>query len=148
MKDTEKNIDQDYKAARETYHDLIEKGREGLEYMMEIAKESEHPRAFEVLATMIKTISDTNGELMKHNKIRNDINKADEIENPTVTNNNLFVGTTTELQKMLQNNNTEDEVIEAFMHQNHRIMGIQWHPERQKVKQDKQLILNFFNKQS
>jgi hypothetical protein len=112
MKDTEKNIDQDYKAARETYHDLIEKGREGLEYMMEIAKESEHPRAFEVLATMIKTISDTNGELMKHNKIRNDINKADEIENPTVTNNNLFVGTTTELQKMLQNNNKEDEVID------------------------------------
>ena len=112
MKDTEKNIDQDYKTARETYHDLIEKGREGLEYMMEIAKESEHPRAFEVLATMIKTISDTNGELMKHNKIRNDINKADEIENPTVTNNNLFVGTTTELQKMLQNNNTEDEVID------------------------------------
>lgn len=116
MKDTEKNIDQDYKTARETYHDLIEKGREGLEYMMEIAKESEHPRAFEVLATMIKTISDTNGELMKHNKIRNDINKADEIENPTVTNNNLFVGTTTELQKMLQNNNKEDEVIDLHEH--------------------------------
>jgi len=112
MKDTEKNIDQDYKVARETYHDLIEKGREGLEYMMEIAKESEHPRAFEVLATMIKTISDTNGELMKHNKIRNDINKADEIENPVVTNNNLFVGTTTELQKMLQNNNKEPEMID------------------------------------
>ena len=112
MKDTEKNIEQDYKAARETYHDLIEKGREGLEYMMEIAKESEHPRAFEILATMIKTISDTNGELMKHNKIRNDINKADEVENPTVTNNNLFVGTTTELQKMLQNNNRENEVID------------------------------------
>ena len=36
MKDTEKNIDQDYKAARETYHDLIEKGREGLEYMMHL----------------------------------------------------------------------------------------------------------------
>jgi hypothetical protein len=112
MKDTEKNIDQDYKVARETYHDLIEKGREGLEYMMEIAKESEHPRAFEVLATMIKTISDTNGELMKHNKIRNDINKADELENPVVTNNNLFVGTTTELQKMLQDNNKENEVID------------------------------------
>jgi hypothetical protein len=111
MKDTEKNIEQDYKAARETYHDLIEKGREGLEYMMEIAKESEHPRAFEVLATMIKTISDTNGELMKHNKIRNDINKADEIEKPTVTNNNLFVGTTTELQKLLYNSNKENEVI-------------------------------------
>ena len=65
---------------------------------------------------MIKTISDTNGELMKHNKIRNDINKADEIENPTVTNNNLFVGTTTELQKMLQNNNKEDEVIDLHEH--------------------------------
>ena len=114
MKDTEKNIEQDYKTARETYHDLIEKGREGLEYMMEIAKESEHPRAFEVLATMIKTISDTNGELMKHNKIRNDINKADEVENPTVTNNNLFVGTTTELQKMLQNNNRENEVTDLY----------------------------------
>ena len=112
MKDTEENIEQDYKVARETYHDLIEKGREGLEFMMEIAKESEHPRAFEVLATMIKTISDTNGELMKHNKIRNDINKADELENPVVTNNNLFVGTTTELQKMLQNNNKENEVID------------------------------------
>lgn len=43
---------------------------------------------------------------------------------------------------------TDDGVVEAFIHQNHKIMGIQWHPERQKVNQDKQLILNFFNKQS
>jgi hypothetical protein len=110
MKDTEKNIDQDYKTARETYHDLIEKGREGLEYMMEIAKESEHPRAFEVLATMIKTISDTNGELMKHNKIRNDINKKEE-KPEGVTNNNLFVGTSAELQKLIQNTGNKPELL-------------------------------------
>jgi len=109
--DEKLNIEKDYNSARETYYDLIEKGREGLECMIEIARESEHPRAFEVLATLIKTISDTNGELMKHNKMLRDIDKNDDEKSNNITNNNLFVGTTTELQKLLQNNNDESAKI-------------------------------------
>lgn len=51
-------------------------------------------------------------------------------------------------KKLVSIAHSDDGVIEAFAHQNFNIMGIQWHPERQKVKQDKQLILDFFNKQS
>jgi len=108
--DEKNNVDQDYNTARETYYDLIEKGREGLECMIEIARESEHPRAFEVLATMIKTISDTNGELMKHNKMLRDMDKKEE-KPEGVTNNNLFVGTSAELQKLIQNTGNKPELL-------------------------------------
>ena len=63
--------------SRETYYDLIEKGRESLDLMIEVARESEHPRAFEVLSNMIKGISDVNDKLMDLNKKRKDINKED-----------------------------------------------------------------------
>ena len=65
---TEKNIDKDYETSRDTYNDLIEKGRESLELMIEVARESEHPRAFEVLSGMMKNISDVNDKLMDLNK--------------------------------------------------------------------------------
>ena len=58
------NIDADYNTSRDTYNDLIDKGRESLELMIEVARESEHPRAFEVLSGMIKNISDVNDKLM------------------------------------------------------------------------------------
>lgn len=106
MTDKNDNIGDDYDYSRETYYDLIEKGRESLELMIEVARESEHPRAFEVLSGMIKGIADVNDKLMDLNK------KKKEIEAPAkgalpppeggVTNNNLFVGSTTELQRMLQ----------------------------------------------
>ena len=92
--------EQDYEYSRDTYYDLIEKGRESLELMIEVARESEHPRAFEVLSNMIKGIADVNDKLMDLNKKQKDLQKEDKPAE-TTTNNNLFVGSTTELQRML-----------------------------------------------
>lgn len=92
--------EQDYEYSRDTYYDLIEKGRESLDLMIEVARESEHPRAFEVLSNMIKGIADVNDKLMDLNKKQKELQKEDKPAE-TTTNNNLFVGSTTELQRML-----------------------------------------------
>lgn len=102
------NIKSDYDKSRETYYDLIEKGKDALSMMMEVARESEHPRAYEVLSGMIKNVADVNDKLMDLNKKNKDINKTDvpALENAT-TNNNVFIGSTTDLQRMLQDVKTE-----------------------------------------
>jgi hypothetical protein len=69
--------------------------------MIEVARESEHPRAFEVLSGMIKGIADVNDKLMDLNKKQKELQKEDKPAEATTTNNNLFVGSTTELQRML-----------------------------------------------
>ena len=98
----EKNVDNDYKYSRDTYYELVEKGKQSLELMIEVARESEHPRAFEVLSGMIKNISDVNDRLMDLNKKKKDLDKSEEIKNIATTTNNLFVGSTAELQKILK----------------------------------------------
>ena len=102
------NVDNDYQYSRETYYDLLEKGRESMELMIEVARESEHPRAFEVLSGMIKNMADINDKLMDLNKKTKDLNKEEvkAIENKTT--NNLFVGSTTDLQRLLQQGVTID----------------------------------------
>ena len=104
----EKNIDNDYKYSRDTYYELVEKGKQSLELMIEVARESEHPRAFEVLSGMIKNISDVNDRLMDLNKKKKDIDRKEEVKKIANTTNNLFVGSTTELQKLLKN---ESEIV-------------------------------------
>ena len=99
----EKNIDNDYKYSRDTYYELVEKGKQSLELMIEVARESEHPRAFEVLSGMIKNISDVNDRLMDLNKKKKDLDRKEEIKKIANTTNNLFVGSTSELQKLLKN---------------------------------------------
>ena len=96
--------DNDYKYTRETLYDLIEKGREGIEEMIEVARQSEHPRAYEVLATLIKDTAATSEKLMDlHRKIQHlDQMLLPPPEKDTHTTNNLFIGSTTELQKMLK----------------------------------------------
>ena len=92
--------EQDYEYSRDTYYDLIEKGRESLELMIEVARESEHPRAFEVLSGMIKGIADVNDKLMDLNKKQKELTKEDKPPESSTT-NNLFAGPTTDLQRML-----------------------------------------------
>ena len=99
----EKNVDNDYKYSRDTYYELVEKGKQSLELMIEVARESEHPRAFEVLSGMIKNISDVNDRLMDLNKKKKDLDRKEEIKNIANTTTNLFVGSTAELQKLLKN---------------------------------------------
>ena len=98
-----KNIQSDYDYSRQTYYDLIEKGRESLEDMIEVARASEHPRAYEVLSGMIKNISDVNDKLMDLNKKQKDINKKeDEPKQLGNTTNNVFLGSTSDLQRLLK----------------------------------------------
>jgi|TARA_S200002703_G_C3724690_1_gene222649 uncharacterized protein YyaL (SSP411 family) len=105
------NITNDYNYSRQTYYDLIEKGRESLDLMIEVARESEHPRAFEVLSGMIKNVSEVNDKLMDLNKKNKDIS-ADDIKKIEATTNNLFVGSTAELQRMLQDNDELSNVVD------------------------------------
>lgn len=109
MSDIEnKNVKTDYDYSRQTYYDLIEKGRESLEMMIEVARESEHPRAYEVLSGMIKNISDVNDKLMDLNKKQKDMSKNEEPKQVgNQTTNNLYL-TTADLQKMM---NSEDEKL-------------------------------------
>lgn len=103
---TDKKIDDDYEFSRQVYYDLISKGQEGIEEMLELARASEHPRAFEVLSGMIKNVSDVSDRLMALNTSKKKIeimdNSTNQLPNGT-TNNNIFIGSTTELQKFLRN---------------------------------------------
>jgi len=83
-----------------------------MELMIEVARESEHPRAFEVLSTMMKNMADVNDKLMDLNKKNKDINQKDEPKQLGNTTNNLFVGTTTDLQRLIHNEN-QGVVIDA-----------------------------------
>ena len=103
----EKNVDNDYKYSRDTYYELVEKGKQSLELMIEVARESEHPRAFEVLSGMIKNLSDVNDKLMDLNKKVKDLeDEPKKIENQQ---NNIFLGSTAEIQKLLR----QGEVIDS-----------------------------------
>ena len=114
MKDDDPNIKSDYDYSRATYYELIDKGRESLDLMIEVARESEHPRAFEVLSNMIKNISDVNDKLMELNKKTRDVTQSDNKQDQkAITNNNVFIGSTTDLQRMLMQNNDEKEVIDV-----------------------------------
>jgi len=101
--DQKKNFvhEQDYEYSRDTYYDLIEKGRESLDLMIQVARESEHPRAFEVLSNMIKDIANVNDKLMELNKKQKELLDENKPKETNTTNNNLFVGSTTELQRFL-----------------------------------------------
>jgi hypothetical protein len=102
MKDSDNNLQSDYDYSRATYYDLLEKGRESLEDMMEVARSTEHPRAYEVLSNMIKNLADVNDKLMDLNKKTKDIREKPKQIESSKTTNNLFVGSTADLQRLLQ----------------------------------------------
>lgn len=109
MADEKNNLKNDYDYSRETYYELIEKGKDALENMIEVARESEHPRAYEVLSGMIKNVSDVNDRLMDLNKKQKEINRG-EVKQVSSTTNNVFLGSTSDLQKLLQN---DKEIIDV-----------------------------------
>ena len=97
---TDDDSETDFQYARENLYNLIERGTDGLEELLEIAKQSEHPRAFEVVQQTIWQLTTTNKELLNLHKTKKDMRT--EKGGPTSVNNNLFVGSTAELQKMLK----------------------------------------------
>jgi hypothetical protein len=103
----DKDIKDDYEFSRKTYKDLINTGVGSLDILAELARESEHPRAFEVLSQAIKNIGDTTDKLMSLQKAKKELNKEEKEkeELAQVTNNTVFVGSTTDLQRLLAQEN-------------------------------------------
>jgi hypothetical protein len=103
----ETDAERDFELARKNLQDLAKKGGNALDELILLAKNSEQPRAFEVVSTLIKALADTNKDLLDIRKKKIDIDKARGIvktdeSGKTITNNNLFVGSTAELQKFLK----------------------------------------------
>ena len=90
----------DFQYARENLYNLIERGQDGLEEMLEIAKSSEHPRAMEVFGQLIGKLPETNKESLNLHKTKKDTSQ--DTSGPQNVSNNLFVGSTAELQKFLK----------------------------------------------
>lgn len=108
--DITKNADFDYETSRGNLHGLLYQGQEALFHALEVAKQSEHPRAFEVVGNLIKQIADINHQLMdlsdKRQKMQERSKEPD--SGTTITNNTAyFVGSTAELNKMLNDMNKE-----------------------------------------
>ena len=103
----EEDMKNDYESVRDTYHELVGKGKDALDGLMDVASQSESARAYEVVAETIRTIADTNEKIIDLHKKSVDIEKRKtEIENEkgdNVTNNNtLFVGNMKDFQLMMK----------------------------------------------
>jgi hypothetical protein len=107
---TDDKMDKDYEYARSNFYNVIESGTEALEQMLDVAKASEHPRAYEVVSTIMKTLVDANKDLVKMStdklKVEGE-SGIDSSKTPT-TNNNLFVGSTNELQQLIKDMKNSD----------------------------------------
>lgn len=95
-------VDNDFDFARENLYNVINRGADAIEDMIDLARASQHPRSYEVLATLMKTTAEANKDLLDLQKKKKDIKQSDEKESPQTVNNNLFVGSTADLQKMLK----------------------------------------------
>ena len=115
MSDEIKNdiIEDDYEFTRQKLKDLIDKGSDAFESMMAVAKDSEHPRAYEVLSGMMKNIGDMSEKLIDIGKKKKEIQNIGKPQKQEAlpgsnTTNNVFIGSTAELQKMLQQQKEEN----------------------------------------
>ena len=106
------DIKKDYEYTRANLYSLVEKGQEAINGIMELAGESASPRAYEVAGQLIKSVADTTDKLADLQKKLKDLEEDNTKKGPNnVTNNALFVGSTSELSKLLKQgflNNTED----------------------------------------
>ena len=102
LKDVSVDIQKDYEYTRANLYSLIEKGQESLNGILELAGESASPRAYEVAGQIIKSVADTTDKLLDVQKKVKEVDEDNQKSPNTVTNNAVFVGSTTELQKMLK----------------------------------------------
>ena len=101
MSSDEDDIENDYKYQRENLYNLIERGQDAIDGILDLAKEGEHPRAYEVALNGIKQVADVTDKLLE---LQDKMKKLKEVPNsgPKNVTNALFVGSTAELQKMLK----------------------------------------------
>ena len=95
----------DYKYSREIFYGLVERGQDAIEGILDIAKESEHPRVYEVAGQLIKTVGETTEKLIDLQAQMKELDKDNNV--PDKVQNNLFVGSSAELQKLLKQNAQE-----------------------------------------
>jgi DNA-binding MarR family transcriptional regulator len=107
----ENEVQDDYDYARSRYYNLTEKGDEAIDLMLDLARESEHPRAFEVLSNMLKQNAEIADRLMELQKKKKEVRLTDNPQLPnSMTQNNVYVGSTTELQRMLHDRMNEKTI--------------------------------------
>jgi hypothetical protein len=97
----DKDIETDYQYARENLYHVIERGSDALNNLVEIANQSESPRAYEIVGQLVKTLADANKDLLEVQKKVKTL-KEDSKSNPTNVTNALFIGNTAELQKLIK----------------------------------------------
>lgn len=108
---SDKDLKDDYDKIKKSLFDLTDQGGEAIELMMELARESEHPRAFEVLGQLIKQNAEIGEKILKMHKTKKEVEKVDTPALDaagSVTNNNVFIGSTADLQKMLHDEKVID----------------------------------------
>ena len=107
---TDDKMNKDYEYARSNFYNVIESGTEALEQMLDVAKASEHPRAYEVVSTIMKTLVDANKDVvaMSTKKVESEEKANSESPNGLTTTNNLFVGSTNELQQLIKDMKNSD----------------------------------------
>ena len=102
-------LQKDYEYSRGQLYSIIEKGQEAINGILEVAQESDSPRAYEVAGQLIKNVGDVTDKLLDLQKKMKDINKEEKGATPTsVTNNAVFFGSTAELQKFLKSSMNQD----------------------------------------
>jgi len=107
IKSTNEDIKRDYEYTRGNLYSIIEKGQEAIDGILELAQESEMPRAYEVAGQLIKNVADATDKLLTLQQKLKDVNEEKESKGPTTVNNALFVGSTAELQKLLKKGTTD-----------------------------------------
>ena len=104
-KDKSQEQNSDYKYSREVFYGLVERGQDAIEGILDIARESEHPRVYEVAGQLIKTVGETTEKLIDLQAKMKELDKDESM--PNKVQNNLFVGSSTELHKILKRNAQE-----------------------------------------
>jgi len=108
VKVDKEDLDKDYTTVRENLKDIVKRGNEAIDGIMLVASETQSPRAYEVVATLIKSVSDANKDLLDLHKKIKEIKKTEiDASTTNVTNNSLFIGSTSELQKLLKGKSRE-----------------------------------------
>jgi Terminase DNA packaging enzyme len=101
------DVEDDYEYARNRLRSIMDKGEMALDEIMSVASQSQQPRAYEVVATMVKTLSDSGKDLLELSKRKQDLQQ--DKGGPSTVNNNLFVGSTSELLKMLKKADADEQ---------------------------------------
>ena len=109
--DLEQDLTDAYQQSRENLQGIIDQGQEAMAEILEIAKQGQHPRSFEVYGTLLKNMVDANKELLNIQKQMRDMDSVKKEVNNTNIDQAIFVGSTEELNKLLKNNN-EKKVID------------------------------------